>query len=891
MSSGDRRTTEDRWFEISAEESLKRLGGRNDGLSQSEAEERQANYGRNEIVREKPKGTAYYLVRQINQPLIYVLLAAAVVTSYLQEWIDVGVIIAVVVANTAIGFAQERKAGRAIQELLRFSELTARVRRDGQEKSISSVGIVPGDILLLQAGDMVPADARLIVAKDFFVDESILTGESQPALKNTDVLDREWLIPADQTNMAFSGTMVVRGRAEALVVSTGEHMEISRISQELRTTVKTEFPMIVEIERLGKILSILVASTAIFAFASGLLRDQETVYAFRASVALAVAAIPEGLPALVTVVLASGVREMARRNAIVRSLPAVEALGSTTVICSDKTGTLTLNRMTVVKVFAGGKDFDAEPPYYSCVRHCDYPGPVSVDKERDLYDALAAGMMCNDAVISDDRIEGDPTETALLHAADAAGVKLRLQRIDEIPFETSVGYMATLHEDVGSNVIFVKGAPEKVLSICDVQELEGKTHKIDEDEMRRKAAEMAGEGLRVLAVAMKRVPEKKTSIQRSDLRALVLLGLIGMFDPPRPEAKEAIVTCSQAGIRVVMITGDHSATAESIGRDLGIVRDRKRIVTGKEIQAMGDAEVSRALDDSNIFARMTPEHKLRLVDILMKKNEVVAVTGDGVNDAPALKAASIGVAMGRVGTDVARETADIVLRDDNFATIVAAVEEGRNVYTKIQKILAWTIPTNIGEAMILMIAIAVGLDLPLEPLQILWINLVTAILLAMPLAFEPKEPGLLLRSPRPRDESIITNLLMRKFVIVSTLMVAGTFGIFYLYSSFYGETLAVSQTVALNTLVFFEMFYLFNSRSLTESAFSSRMRTNIWLIVGVAACFVSQLLITYFPPLNDAFHTGALGIVDWVISFAIASSVFFAVEIEKMLRRRREDRL
>lgn len=891
MSSGDKRTTEDRWFEISAEESLARLGGRKDGLSQSEVEERQAKYGRNEILREKPKGAAYYLVRQVNQPLIYVLLAAALVTSYLQEWIDTGVILAVIVVNTLIGFAQERKAGRAIQELLRFSVATARVRRDGQEKSISSVEIVPGDILLLQAGDMVPADARLTVAKDFFVDESILTGESQPALKNTDALDRQWLIPADQTNMAFSGTLVVRGRAEAVVVSTGAHMEISKISLELRTTVKAEFPMVVQIERLGKILSILVASAAIFAFASGLLRGHETVYAFRASVALAVAAIPEGLPALVTVVLASGVREMAKRKAIVRSLPAVEALGSTTVICSDKTGTLTLNRMTVVKVFAGGKNFDAEPPHYSCVRHCDYPGPVSVDNEVDLYDTLAAGMMCNDAVISGDKIEGDPTEIALLHAADASGLKLRLERIDEIPFETSVGYMATLHEDVGSNVVFVKGAPEQVLSLCDTQESAGEAQEIDQDEMRRKAAEMAGEGLRVLAVAMKRVPEMKTAIQRSDLNALVFLGLIGMFDPPRPEAKEAIATCSQAGIRVVMVTGDHSATAESIGRDLGILRDRKRVVTGQEVQAMGDAEVSGALDDSNIFARMTPEHKLRLVDVLVKRNEVVAVTGDGVNDAPALKAASIGIAMGQVGTDVARETADIVLGDDNFATIVAAVEEGRNVYNKVQKILAWTLPTNIGEAMILMIAIAAGIDLPLEPLQILWINLVTAILLAIPLAFEPKERGLLLRGPRPPHESMITRLLIRKFAIVSTLMVAGTFGIFYLYSGFHGETLALSQTVALNTLVFFEMFYLFNSRSLSESAFSSGLRTNIWLIVGVAACFVSQLLITYFPPMNDAFHTGALGIVDWALSFAIASSVFFAVEIEKVFSRRRKDRL
>jgi len=887
MPSDDAETSEEPWFTISAKEALARLESGKDGLSQPEAEERLRKYGRNEVIREKPKGPLHYIMKQINQPLIYVLLAAAIITSYLGEWVDAGVIVAVIIANAAIGFLQERKAGKAIQELLKISVATGRVRRDGQQKTISSTEVVPGDVVLLQAGDMIPADTRLIFAKDFFVDESLFTGESQPVLKRTDALKGRWLIPADQTNMAFSGTLAVRGRAEAVVVSTGERMEISKISQELKRTVKADFPMIVQIERFAKRLSILVALATVFTFATGLLRGEETVYMFRVSVALAVAAIPEGLPALVTVVLASGVREMAKRNAIVRSLPAVEALGSTTVICSDKTGTLTMNKMTVVKVFAGGKDFDAEPPYYSCVRHCDYPGPVSVEKERDLYDALAAGMMCNDAVIKDGRAEGDPTETALLFAADAAAVQLKLQRLDEIPFETSIGYMATLHEDVGDNVIFVKGAPEKILPKCTKQKAGDKTSKIDEQALHRKAVEMAGEGLRVLAVAMKRMPEKKTHITKEDVDVLTFLGLIGMFDPPRPEAKEAIATCSQAGIRVVMITGDHAATAESIGRELGILRDRNRIVTGQEIQVMEDSDVSRALDESNIFARTTPEHKLRLVEQLMKRKEVVAVTGDGVNDAPALKAASIGVAMGLSGTDAARETADIVLKDDNFATIVAAIEEGRNVYSKVQKIIAWTIPTNIGEAMMLLVALTVGIDLPLEPLQILWINLVTAIALAIPLAFEPRERGLLTRKPRQPEESLITRFLLRKFAIVSVLMVIGTFGIFYLYAEFVGKPLATSQTVALNTLVFFEMVYLFNSRSLTESAFSSNLKSNIWLPIGVLACLGSQLLVTYWSPLNDAFHTEAIEVIDWVLAFAIASSVFVAIEIEKALLRKK----
>jgi calcium-translocating P-type ATPase len=887
MPSDDAQISAERWFAISSADALSKLSSSAKGLTQSEVEDRLRKYGPNEAVRERPKGALYYLAKQINQPLIYVLLAAAAITSYLGEWVDTGVIAAVVIANAAIGFVQERKAGKAIQELLKFTVTSAKVRREGLQRTVPSTELVPGDIVLLQAGDLMPADARLILAKDFFVDESIFTGESQPVLKRTDRLGDKWLIPADQTNMVFSGTLAVRGRAECVVVATGERMEISKISEELKRTEKAEFPMIVQIERFARFLSVVVALAAVFTFATGLLRGQETVYMFRASVALAVAAIPEGLPALVTVVLASGVREMAKRNAIVRSLPAVEALGSTTVICSDKTGTLTMNKMTVVKVFAGGKDFDAEPPSFSCVRHCDYPGPVSAEKERDLYDALAAGMLCNDAVLKDGKAEGDPTETALLFAADAAGIQLKLQRLDEIPFETAIGYMATLHEDVGKNVLFVKGAPEKLTPMCTKQKMGDKATKIDEERLNRKAAEMARMGLRVLAVAMKHVPERRANITKEDVKGLTFLGLIGMFDPPRPETKGAIAKCRRAGIRVVMITGDHAATAETIGKDLGILSERTRVVTGQELQAMDDSGISRTLDEADIYARTTPEHKLKLVEQLVKRGEVVAVTGDGVNDVPALKAASIGVAMGMGGTDAARETADIVLKDDNFATIVAAVEEGRDVYSKIQKIIAWTIPTNIGEAMILLLALTIGIDLPLEPLQILWINLVTAIALAIPLAFEPREPGLLTRKPRPPRESLITRTLLRKFAIVSSLMVIGTFGIFYAYVELAEEPLAVSQTVALNTLVFFEMVYLFNSRSLTESAFSSSLRSNMWLPVGVLACMASQMLITYWSPLNRAFSTEAIEAIDWAIAFAIAFSAFVAIEIEKALLRRK----
>lgn len=874
------------WFSLSKEDALSTLGSMPQGLSVEEASRRLAQYGPNELIREKPKGPLYYILKQINQPLIYVLLAAAIVTAYIAEWIDTAVILAVVMANAAIGFIQESKAGRAIEELIKFSVTSAKVRRGGAQSSLSARELVPGDIVILQAGDMVPADLRLILAKNLFVDESVLTGESAPVLKQTDPLDDESPIPADQVNMGFSGTLVVRGKGEGVVVATGPRTEISKISLELKETKKSTFPMMKKIEELAKIVSVVVIVAAVFTFAVGLVQGYEAVYMFRASVALAVAAIPEGLPALVTVVLASGVRMMARRNAIVRSLPAVEALGSTTVICSDKTGTLTMNKMTVVKIHSGGRDFDAEPPLYSCVKHCDYPGPVSLKDEPDLYDTLAAGVLCNDAVIKDGIADGDPTETALVIAADVAGVQPKLERIDEIPFETTIGYMATLHHDVGENVIFVKGAPERVIHKCSRARSGNKLIKIDSEDLIDKSHEMAKQSLRVLAVAMKRVPSGKKILDAKDIDNLIFLGLIGMLDPPRPEAKEAIASCRVAGIRVVMITGDHAATAEAIGKDLGLTKDRRRVTAGHEIETMNDLDLAKALKESDIFARTTPEHKLRITKQLVAEGEVVAVTGDGVNDSPALKAATIGVAMGKSGTDAAKEAADIVLKDDNFATIVAAVEEGRDIYSKVHKIIAWSIPTNIGEAMILLVAISLGIALPLLPLQILWINLVTAIALAIPMAFEPRERGLLSRPPRPPSERLITNLLIRKFVIVSTLMVLGTFGVFYAYQE-RGETVALSQTVALNTLVFFEVFYLFNSRSLVEPAHTVGLRANLWMPVGVFTCFASQLLITYWEPLNLVFHTDGIGLRDWFIALGLASSVFFAIELEKLIARGR----
>jgi magnesium-transporting ATPase (P-type) len=869
-----------RWFSKTGGEVLSELESEASGLASAEANKRLRQFGPNEVVREKPKSALFYFSKQINQPLIYVLLAAAIVTGYLGEWADTAAILVVVAVNATIGFIQESKAGRAIEELLKYSVTMAKVKRDGVQAQLPAKGLVPGDVVILLAGDMIPADIRFLIAKDLFVDESVFTGESQPVLKESEPMGDRWFVPADQVNMGFFGTFVVRGRAEAVVVATGRRTEISKITQELKETKKSAFPMMKRIEELARFLTVVVALAAIFTLAVGLIRGYEAVYMFRASVALAVAAIPEGLPALVTVVLASGVRTMAKRNAIVRSLPAVEALGGTTVICSDKTGTLTMNRMTVVKVHAGGRDFDAEPPTYSCVRHCDYPGPVSLAKERNLYEALAAGMMCNDAVVKDGKVEGEPTETALLDAAFSAGVRMALMRLDEIPFETRLGYMATLHQDLSGNVIFAKGAPESIIRKCTSATQADRTVKADHDLLLREVHEMAEQALRVLAVAMKRVPSDKKDLSQEDIADLTFLGLIGLLDPLRPETKEAVSSCRKAGIRVIMITGDHAVTARAIADDLGLLHGGPGVVTGQDMQAMSDAELRETVRRTNVFARTTPEHKLRIIEQLTGLGEIVAVTGDGVNDTPALKAASIGIAMGISGTDAARETADIVLKDDNFATIVSAVEEGRDIYSKVQKIIAWIIPTSIGEALILLLAIVLGTDLPLTPLQILWINLVTAVALATPLAFEPKESGLLQRLPRAPGEKLITRAIVRKFVIVSALMVAGTFGAFNLYEE-RGRSVEVASTVALNTLVFFEMFYLFNGRSLTDLPRYSSLTSNRWLYVGVLACFISQLAITYLSPLNDVFRTDSLGLVDWLSAALIASTVFFAIEIEK----------
>ncbi|HEX7392612.1 MAG TPA: HAD-IC family P-type ATPase [Thermoplasmata archaeon] len=873
-----------KWFALSVNEVLQALGTTHAGLSSDEAKRRLAEHGPNELPREKPKSSLHYLSKQVNQPLIYVLMVSAAVTAYLAEWIDTVVIVAVIAVNALIGFFQERKAGEAIQDLLKYEVASAKVKRDGHLQTISAPGLVPGDLVALQSGDMIPADLRFTLAKDLFTDESLLTGESQGVLKHTGTIHKENPVPADQTNMGFSGTFVIRGRGEGVVVATGMDMEIGKISQEISEVKEEAFPLMKKVAKFSRYLSIAIALAAVFTFVLGIAQEYEATYMFRASVALAVAAIPEGLPAMLTVAMAMGVRAMARRNAIVRSLPAVEALGSTTTICSDKTGTLTMNRMTVVRGFVGRREYEADAPIYRCIRHCDYPGPVQPEHESDLVEALTIASLCNDATVKDGKYEGDPTETALLLAATSAGIQPKLRRLDEIPFETTLGYMATLNEADGGNLVMVKGAPERILPKCTSELVRGEVVAIEKARLNTELEAMAGMALRVLALARRRVPSTSIRLAKEDVDQLTFVGFVGMIDPPRPEAKGAIDACRTAEIRVMMITGDHKATAKAIGSELGIEGVSKRVVTGEELEALSASEFDRAIAEVNVFARVTPEHKYRIVKRLRERGEIVAVTGDGVNDTPALKAGNIGVAMGLSGTDAAKAAADIVLRDDNFATIVAAVEEGRDVYSKLQKIIAWTIPTNISEAMMLFIAILLGAVLPLLPLQILWINLVTAIALAIPLVFEVREPGLMQRPPVPPNQPIINAVMGRRFILAAAMMIIGTYGIFNRYVDG-GASMELSRTVAMNTLVLFEMFYLLNSRSLTESVLSTGLLSNRWIPVGIVMTVAFQLSVTYLPALNTAFETTGMAMIDWATAVAIASTVFFVIELEKWLSK------
>ena len=869
------------------------------GLDGSEVGLRQGKFGPNTITRKKGRGPIMLFLLQFHQPLVYILLAAAAVTTVLREWVDAGVIYGVVLVNAVIGFLQEAKAVKAIETLSNSMTSTATVLRGGERRQIPASELVPGDIVLLQSGDKVPADLRLLSTRELQIDESTLTGESVPVQKQSGALPHDTLM-ADRINMAYSSTLVTCGIATGTVVATGNSTEVGRINELIASADILTTPLTKKITRFSGVLLYVILGLGAITFIVGVMRGTSWIEMFMAVVALAVGAIPEGLPAAVTITLAIGVAKMARRNAIIRKLPAVETLGSTTVICSDKTGTLTRNQMTVQEVYAGGDLFQVSGSGYAPEGDFTRDGEsIAPLENRALRECLISGLLCSDAVVvrreNEWQVEGDPTEAALVVAARKAKLEreqlsAERPRLDAIPFESQYQYMATLHGTPDNRVVYLKGAVESVLARCShTFSRRGELVALEPDECYRAAAEMAGKGLRVLAFARAERNIPAAVLEHVDVAGgLVFLGLQGMIDPPRAEAVAAVRVCRAAGIRVKMITGDHAITATAIARQIGLIGEtgesgNELTLDGRDIEALSDTELVAAAQRSVVFSRVAPEQKLRLVVALQASGNIVAMTGDGVNDAPALRQANIGVAMGITGTEVAREAADMLLTDDNFSTIEAAVEEGRGVYDNLVKFITWTLPTNLGEGFVIMAAVFAGVQLPITPVQILWINMTTAVLLGLMLSFEPKETGIMNRSPLDHRQPILTWELGMRICLVGILLLVGAFGLFE-WELHHGSSVAAARTCAVNVFVFGEIFYLFNCRSLRHSMFRIGMFSNRWVLGGVTLMVLLQLLFTYLPVMHTAFGSQSIGVREWRLIIGASLVVYIVIEFEKWIR-------
>lgn len=896
-----------KWHAIDYKEVLENFESSLQGLELEEVETRRQKYGANELKRKNKDGILKVLWRQINNPLIWVLIGSSTLATALGKITDGMVVLAVVVVNSIIGFIQEYKAGKAIEALSNMVPENATVIRNGNIITIPVSEIVPGDIVQVAAGDRIPADMRIIQQKNLQVEEAALTGESVPSQKTTEAVTPDAVI-GDRKCMVYSGTLVVSGTATAVVVKTGMDTELGKISDMLNETVDLDTPLTKKLGVIGKYLTIgIVAITAIIMFIGTYRALGQGVLLFDAlkeslifAIALAVGAIPEGLPAVVTIALAIGVQRMAKRNAIIRKLPAVETLGSTTVICSDKTGTLTRNEMTVSELWNYNYSIQVTGVGYHKAGVFKQNNAELAALPEDMLLLLKKAVLCSDANVlytaNEYSISGDPTEVALVVAAAKAGISIdglrqEIPRKDVVPFDSEKQYMATLNDN-----IILKGAPEVVLKRCS-------THvggvNLDTQKIISQIELLGSKGMRVLAIAQK-TQSKSDEISVDDIEnGFEFIGLIGMIDPPRTEAIEAIKACHNAGITVKMITGDHHATARAIGMELNLSANGT-VVTGVDLSKMSDAELDKTIQSTNIFARVAPEHKLRLVKALQKANDVVAMTGDGVNDAPSLKQSNVGVAMGITGTSVSKESADIVLADDNFSSIAAAVEEGRRVYDNLLKSLAFLLPTNLGLAFILIYGIIFfpfnpitkELLLPMLPVQLLWINLVAAIALALPLAFEVKEPNVMNRPPRKPDEALFNGFVTFRVFFVSILMTVGTIVLFsweYSYSLSTGlaqtDALARSQSIAVTFIIFFQIFYLINCRSLKESVFKIGLFSNGFIFLGIGSIMLLQAMFLYTPFMQKVFGTASLDGKGLFISFVAGSLIFVVISIEKWILR------
>ncbi|MEA3301923.1 MAG: cation-transporting P-type ATPase [Pseudomonadota bacterium] len=867
-----------------------------EGLAKDEADLRLDEYGPNRLPEASTRGPLVRFFYQFHNLLIYVLLAASGVTAVLGHWVDAGVILGVVVVNAVIGFVQEGKAENALRAIRQMLSPQAVVLRDGQRVTIPADELAPGDVVFLQSGDKVPADLRLFRVKSLQIQESVLTGESvavekeiEPVMENT--------VLGDRRSMAYSGTLVTYGQGRGVVVATGAHTEIGGISMMLARVETLTTPLLRQMSQFARWLTAVIIAIAAVTCVFGILfRDYPAAEMFLAAVGLAVAAIPEGLPAIMTITLAIGVQRMAHRHAIIRRLPAVETLGSVTVICSDKTGTLTRNEMTVQSVVVAGGLFQVTGGGYDPHGSFLFDDSEIVLQDYPVLSELTrASLLCNDAVLDDRHgewvLQGDPTEGALLTLGIKAGLDPDFEqeawpRSDLIPFESEHRFMATLHHDHnGHGFAYIKGAPELLLEMCTLQRSRGDDIPINSGYWRQQIDLMARRGQRVLAIALKPVGDNQRELKFADMESgLTLLGIVGMIDPPREDAIRAVHYCQSAGIAVKMITGDHAVTAVAIGAQMRI-GDGEKVVTGQDIETMDEEELRVVVNEVDIFARSSPEHKLRLVKAMQANGQVVAMTGDGVNDAPALKRADVGTAMGQNGTEVAKEAAEMVLADDNFASIAHAVEEGRTVYDNLKKAILFILPTNGGEALTIIAAIMLGRMLPITPVQILWINMVTAVTLALALAFEPAERNSMQRPPRDPREPLLTGMFIWRITFVSLIMVTGTFGLF-LWEREHGASIELARTVAVNTLVMFEIFYLFNSRYIKASVLNlDGLLGNRYVLIAVGVLILFQGCFTYLGPMQTLFGTTGIDVMMWVRIVLVASSVLFLVELEKAVIR------
>ena len=871
-----------------------------DGLTDQEAEERLEQFGKNEITKQKQQSAIVRFLLQFHQPLIYILLGATAVTIFIGEYLDAAVIFAVVLLNAIIGFLQESKALDAIESLSKSMSTKAVVARSGQKKQIDAKELVPGDLVLLESGNRIPADLRLTKIKDLRVDESALTGESVAVDKKMGVLEKDTVL-GDRLNMAYASTVVTYGRGSGIVIATGDKSEIGKISGHIMSAQDIKTPLTVKIEKFSHQLLYVIIGLTIVTFIIGLLRGQPFTEIFMASVAFAVSVIPEGLPAAVTIMLALGVSKMAKRHAIIRKLVAVETLGSTTVICSDKTGTLTENQMTVQEIYAGGESF--------VVTGIGYAPKGKIQKGKEdiklseypvLEECLRCGLLCNDSKIKQQgdewHIVGDPTEAAIYVASLKAGLDAEKEhqtyvRLEEIPFESEYQYMATLHRTKDATITYVKGSMESLLQRSGkILLANGEESDLDKEKIEEITHRMAAKGLRVLGFGYLKSDSKKEEITHEDLKQdLVFIGLQGMIDPPREEAKTSVDLCQQAGIMVKMITGDHALTAAAIAEMIGLEGERVdgnlKAYTGSDLSKLPESDFPDIAEKTAVFARVAPEQKLKLVRALQSRGHVVAMTGDGVNDGPALKQANIGVAMGITGTEVAKDASDMVLTDDNFASIENAVEEGRGVFDNLTKFIVCILPTNLGQGLSIMASVVLGLLLPILPVQALWVNMTTAVLLGLPLAFEPNEPGIMTRKPRDPNQPIMTKELIFRTLLVGFLILILASGLFF-YELSLGASLDYGRTVTTTTIIVIQSFYLLNCRSLLKPIREIGFFSNPWIFAGIGSMMLFQVLFIYVPIMNVFFHTLPLTLGSWTRIIAAGVIVYTIIAIEKWLRRK-----